>query len=300
MKSLADYLKGLDIDDGLKKTVFALGEAVKQIAEEIKHDKGEKAGSENIFGEEQVKMDVRANQIVEEKLLQTLVVGLIASEEMDEELKIGDGPYAVAHDPLDGSSLIDVNLAVGSIFGIYRTDTFYGRKGDEQLGAVLGVYGPRTAIFLTVREGLAYFVFDGEQFVLQRERMVIEKEGKMFAPGNLRAAAKRKDYLELLNFWAVNEYKLRYSGGMVPDIGQILLKGHGIFTYPGYEGQEDGKLRVLYECAPMALIIEDAGGKAVDGRGKRILELEIKDLAQRTPILIGSKLEVEIAEKHLV
>ena len=262
-------------------------------------DKGEKAGTANIFGEQQVKMDVRSNQIVEEKLVQTMVVGLIASEEMDEELKICDGPYAVAHDPLDGSSLIDVNLAVGSIFGIYRTETFYGRMGDEQVGAVLGVYGPRTALFLTVREGVAYFVFDGNQFVLEHERLVIKKEGKMFAPGNLRAAAKRKDYLELVNYWTVNEYKLRYSGGMVPDIGQILLKGYGIFTYPGYVDQPDGKLRVLYECAPMALIIEDAGGKAVDCKGRRILELEVTDLAQRTPILIGSKLEVELAEKHL-
>lgn len=120
----------------------------------------------------------------------------------------------------------------------------------------------------------------------------------MFAPGNLRACKSRKDYLKLVNYWCENEYTLRYSGGMVPDVMQILVKGKGIFTYPGYDEAPQGKLRLLFECAPMALLMEQAGGAATDGT-VRILEKGAKDLAQRTPILIGSSGEVDTALKFL-
>jgi fructose-1,6-bisphosphatase I len=296
--NLGEYLQKCQCDEGLSKVVLALADAVSEIADVIKNDKGEKAGTQNTFGEDQVAMDVKSDQIVMEKLKATGEVGVVASEEMEEEVKLEMGDYGVAHDPLDGSSLIDVNLAVGSIFGLYKTGTFYGVKGDEQLGAMLGVYGPRTAIFLTLRKGLAYFVFDGEQFVLQQDGFELAEESKMFAPGNLRACSEREDYVELLTHWVTSQYKLRYSGGMVPDVGQILIKGGGVFIYPGYGSQPDGKLRLLYECAPVALIFEEAGGAATDGHN-RILEKEVKDLAQRIPIFVGSKKEVEKAQGFL-
>lgn len=299
MKNLKQYLVEREIDSGLETTVLALAEAIREIALIIKTDKGEKAGTQNIYGEDQVAMDVKADQIVREKLELTNVVGVIASEELEDEIKIGNGEYGVAHDPLDGSSLIDVNLAVGSIFGLYKTKTFYGVKGDDQEGAVLGVYGPRTAMFLTVRQGVAYFVLDNNgEFILQQEKIEVDSVGKMFAPGNLRACVDRADYLKLLNYWAKEQYKLRYSGGMVPDVGQILLKGGGIFSYPAYSEAPDGKLRLLMECAPMALIMEQAGGSATDGK-MRILEKTVDILERRTPIFIGSASEVLICEKFL-
>jgi len=299
MKSLEEYLDDAVIDVGLKKVVLALADSVKEIARIIKTDKGEKVGTQNVYGEDQVAMDVQSDQIVHDKLKNSGVVGVIASEEQEDEIKLGDGEYGVAHDPLDGSSLIDVNLAVGSIFGIYRTGTFYGVKGDEQDAAMLGVYGPRTSIFVTVRQGVAYFVLDGDGvFILQHERVEVAKDGKMFAPGNLRACSERSDYLDLLDYWAKEQYKLRYSGGMVPDVGQILLKGKGVFSYPGYSKAVDGKLRLLMECAPMALIMEEAGGAATDGN-VRILEKTVDVLERRTPIFIGSENEVLICEKFL-
>jgi len=299
MKNLKQYLSDLEVDVGLGLTCLALAHAVKEIAEVIRRDRGEKAGTKNIYGEEQVQMDVQSNQIVLEKLEATGVVGLVASEEMEDELKMPLGSYAVAHDPLDGSSLVDVNLAVGSIFGIYQTETLYGVKGDDQVGALLGVYGPKTAIFLTVRQGVAYFVLDEQgDFILDRDHLKIAEEAKMFAPGNLRACSEREDYLALLDHWAKSKYKLRYSGGMVPDVGQILLKGGGIFSYPGYGTEPDGKLRLLMECAPMALIAEQAGGAATDGK-MRILEKKVDILERRTPIFIGSKAEVALCEKFL-
>lgn len=299
MKNLRQYLEGQGVDGKLTTLILALADGVKEIAEVIKSDKGEKVGSENVFGEAQITMDVKSNQIINDLLVATGVVGLVASEEMDDEEKIGDGEYAVAHDPLDGSSLVDVNLAVGSIFGVYKTGTFYGKNGGDQVAAMLGVYGPRTAIFFTVRKGTAYFVLNVEgEFILQKEELKISEKAKIFAPGNLRACSERDDYVELVNYWMKNQYQLRYSGGMVPDIGQIILKGEGIFAYPGYGEQPHGKLRTLYECAPMALIVEEAGGAASDGVG-RILDQEIKDLAQRTPIFIGSSEEVERCKKFL-
>ena len=121
----------------------------------------------------------------------------------------------------------------------------------------------------------------------------------MFAPGNLRATKFREDYVKLMDYWMREQYTLRYSGGMVPDINQILLKGKGVFTYPAYEETPQGKLRLLFECNPMSLLMEQAGGKSTDGEGKRVLEKELTEISQRTPILVGAKGEVEKAEEYL-
>ena len=121
----------------------------------------------------------------------------------------------------------------------------------------------------------------------------------MFAPGNLRATKFRPDYLKLVNWWMEQQYTLRYSGGMVPDINSILVKGKGIFSYPGYEPDcVDGKLRLVFECGPMAYLMEQAGGAASDGK-QRIVEKKIESLTQRTPIFIGSKEEVKRCEDEL-
>jgi fructose-1,6-bisphosphatase I len=172
-------------------------------------------------------------------------------------------------------------------------------KGDDQLAALVAVYGPRTTMLLTIGDEVVEFLLNGsEDFVLSRERLVVKEEGKMFAPGNLRACKTNEGYKELMNYWCAEQYTLRYSGGMVPDINQILIKGKGVFTYPGYEAAPEGKLRVLYECAPMALLMERAGGLATDGN-RRILEIEVGSLDQRTPVLMGSIKEVQKAEEYL-
>jgi len=296
--NISEYLDSKNVEKDLKKLIFSLCDSVKDIADLIRTDRGAKLDSENSHGDEQVEMDVLSDEIVTKHLTESGVVGLVASEEREEEFSVGDGVYAVAHDPLDGSSLIDVNLSVGSIFGIYKADTFHGVSGDDQIAAMLGVYGPRTSIFVSVADGVAYFVLDDGKFVLHRDNLSVSEEGRMFAPGNLRACSDRSEYLELLNYWAKEKYKLRYSGGMVPDIGQILLKGEGIFTYPGYGDTPDGKLRLLFECAPMAFIMEQAGGFATDCN-VRIMEKIVNSLDQKSAIFIGSKNEVETVEKFL-
>jgi len=291
MKTIFDYLKEINTTKEGLTVAESLVAAVKKISEAIKTSSTGKAGTYNIYGEEQLALDVLSDRIVQEECKKNPNIGLIASEELPEEIKIGEGRFAIAYDPLDGSSLVDVNLAVGSIFGIYETKSFVGMKGSDQVGAMIAVYGPRTTIILTALQGVKEFLLDRNgEFVLSNENINVG-EGKMFAPGNLRAASERNDYLDLMNFWCKEQYTLRYSGGMVPDINQILLKGKGIFAYPGYSEAPNGKLRLLFECAPMSLLMEQAGGASSDGK-TRILDKTIEKLDQRTPIYIGSKAEV--------
>ncbi|MEK7085556.1 MAG: class 1 fructose-bisphosphatase, partial [Patescibacteria group bacterium] len=285
MQNLEVYLNSLKIDNNLNKIILTLSRAVKEISKIIRTASAGKAGTKNVYGEEQLALDVVSNKIVIDELKKNFLVGLIASEELPTEEKFGKGEYAVCFDPLDGSSLVDVNFSVGSIFGIYKAKSFIGVKGDDQLASLIAVYGPRTTILMTVKKGVQEFMLDGDEFILTKENIKVG-EGKVFAPGNLRACSDRKDYLDLLNYWCKEQYTLRYSGGMVPDINHILVKGKGIFTYPGYSEAPNGKLRLLFECAPMSLIMEQAGGVSTDGK-IRILDKVLENLEQRTPILLG-------------
>jgi fructose-1,6-bisphosphatase I len=295
---LESYLDSAVKDVCLRQVVLAIAAASIDIAAVIETADTGKAGTFNVYGEEQLALDVLSDRIMQEKLKASKAVSSIVSEELPDELVIGDGDYAVAHDPLDGSSLVDVNLSVGTIFSIYQNDHFTGLTGDAQVAAGFVVYGPRTTMMLTLRDGVREFSLRNGRYILTHDDVRIAESGKMFAPGNLRACAFRQDYLDLMEYWLKEQYTLRYSGGMVPDINQILLKGKGIFTYPGYQEAPDGKLRLLVECNAMALLVEQAGGKATDGK-KRILEKEICDIEQRTPILIGAIREVERAESYL-
>lgn len=305
----SQYLDQKGLSEDLASVLVSLTNAVKKISKAFasaNHSETGKAGTENVYGEQQLKLDLYADKVLSAAMEENRYVGLVASEEQEVEKSVGDGEFAVCFDPLDGSSLADVNLSVGTIIGVYKRSTFIGAKGDDQVAAMMAVYGPRTTIMVTFRQGVAEFLlnfsldssldFAGE-FVLNKENFQID-EGKLFAPGNLKICSERKDYLELVNYWILNGYKLRYSGGMVPDINQIIIKGNGIFTYPGYSKEPDGKLRLLMECAPLALIVEQAGGVASDGK-MRILDKQAKVLTQQSQILIGSKGEVERCISYL-
>lgn len=283
----------------LGRVLASLGDAARVITKSIHTTGVGKAGTQNVYGEEQLALDVMADQIIQDHMKDTGLVGLLASEELPEALLLPGGPYAVAYDPLDGSSLVDVNLSVGTIFGIYEGNNFIGQIPRNMVAAGFFVYGPRTTWILSCGEGVHHLVLssDGE-WVLDQENIQVG-EGKMFAPGNLRAASDRDDYFKLVQWWIREGYTLRYSGGMVPDINQILLKRKGIFTYPGYSEAPQGKLRLLFECGPMAYVMEKAGGAASDGYGP-ILDRRIEALAQRSPIYIGSKGEVKRCEQLLV
>ncbi|MEK7146380.1 MAG: fructose-bisphosphatase class I, partial [Patescibacteria group bacterium] len=157
------------------------------------------------------------------------------------------------------------------------------------------IYGPRTLLVFSTGKGAHEFTLVNGVWELTAENLKLEGgKNKYFAPGNLRAAKEREDYLELVNSFIKEGYTLRYSGGMVPDIHHSFVKGHGIFMYPGSPAAPQGKLRLLFECAPMAFIAEQAGGAASNGKVD-ILDIRIESIHQQSPILIGTKEEVQRA-----
>jgi len=250
----------------------------------------------NTFGEEQMALDKYADEVFVSGLKNSRLVRYIATEEQEQMITI-DNPknnFGVVIDPLDGSSLIDVNLCVGSIIGIYPGHVL--EKGAKMVAALYILYGPLTSLTLTTGKGVHEFVLDytGE-FVLKEQDIKIPA-GKIYAPGALR-----KDYLPAHARWIEHleqaGYKLRFSGCFVADVHQILHKG-GVFTYPGFKGKEKGKLRLLYEANPMGRIIHEAGGAISNGTAD-ILDITPETIDQVTPIYVGGTKEIRLIEKFM-
>jgi fructose-1,6-bisphosphatase I len=265
------------------------------------------AGSDNIQGESQKKLDVYAN----EQFLAALASGGecagVASEEND-EIILFDGPsssgkYIVAMDPLDGSSNIDVNVSVGTIFSIYRRKTKNGpatvddflQFGSDQVAAGYIVYGSSTMLVYTTGNGVNGFTLDPSigEFCLSHPNMRIPKGGNIYSvnQGNfVHFPEGVKRYIKNLQIddkASKKPYTLRYIGSLVSDFHRNLIKG-GIYIYPTTLASPKGKLRLMYEANPMAMIIEQAGGKATDGF-QDILEIEPTDIHQRVPLFVGSE-----------
>jgi fructose-1,6-bisphosphatase I len=275
-----------------------ISRAVKYINYYIKTGDVGLAGTSNASGEDQLALDVLSDKVITDNLMICRLVASAASEEKEKEIPCAHAEhgerYSVAFDPLDGSSLVDTNLAVGSIISIYPDKGFIGRTGRDQVAALYALYGPRTKIVYTVGRGVHEFVLnDVGEFTLSRENIKIKDTGKYFAPGNLRGAVSESSYRTLLGKWIDEGSTLRYSGCMVADLNHLFGKGEGIFTYPAAPPKyPQGKLRLLFECNPFAFLAEQAGGSASFGEGD-ILDIKITELHQRTPIFIGSKKEVK-------
>ncbi|MFI5140415.1 MAG: class 1 fructose-bisphosphatase [Sphingobacteriales bacterium] len=276
------------------------------------------AGTTNIQGEGQKKLDVYAN----EQFISALKHGgeccIVASEENDEYIPIEsevskDAKYIVAMDPLDGSSNIDVNVAVGTIFSIYRRKSVNGKatihdvlqNGTEQVAAGYVIYGSSTMLVYTTGKGVNGFTLDPSigEFCLSHPDMKIPKEGLIYSinegyyshfPDGVKKYIK---YCQVEDAKTNRPYTSRYIGSMVADVHRNLIKG-GIFIYPVTAGAPNGKLRLVYECNPMAFIVEQAGGKATNGY-ERILDLDVKELHQRSAIFIGSENMVNKAEEMM-
>ncbi|MDH4943920.1 class 1 fructose-bisphosphatase [Sulfurimonas sp. C5] len=240
---------------------------------------------ENSSGETQLQLDIQCDMIIEEEFSKVASVHTISSEEKEhaEELHT-DGKYFISYDPLDGSSLVDVNLSVGSIFGIYEG----GFGAENMVASCYVVYGPRVEMVFAQNKVKLYLLQAGE-FEYVKEIRLTEK-GKLNAPGGTQQnwAPYHK---EMVDSFFKEGYRLRYSGGMVPDLHQILLKGGGLFSYPGTSDKPEGKLRRLFEVFPFAFVYEKAGGEAIDGKG-RLLELGYRHLHDTSPCFFGSKYEI--------
>ena len=275
-------------------------------------------GSINVQGEEVKKLDVFSNEQFIHALKERGEVCAIASEENEGMIEFNGefsktGKYIVAFDPLDGSSNIDVNVSVGSIFSIYRKTTEgdcatlddFMQPGVEQVAAGYVIYGSSTMLVYSTGNGVNGFTLDPSigAFFLSHPNMQIPKTGKIYSinEGNyVHFPQGVKDYIKYCQVEdkdTSRPYSSRYIGSAVADFHRNMLKG-GIFIYPSTSNAPKGKLRLLYECNPLAFLVEQAGGKASDGFN-RILDIKPTSLHQRTPLFIGSPDMVEQAEAFM-
>ena len=218
----------------------------------------------------------------------------------------GDGEFTICWDPLDGSSIVDNNWAVGTMIGVWPKSTgLIGATGRDQVTSLVALYGPRTTVLVALDDGTYEFSYgctpegcqlpDGtwEPWICSRHKISISPDCKIFAPANLRAAQDLPGYKKLIDHFMENRYTLRYSGGLVPDVYQQFTKEQGVFSNPTSEGSP-AKLRLAFEAAPFGLLVEKAGGKTSDGvTGGSILDVQINSVDQRTALCIGSSTEVD-------
>jgi fructose-1,6-bisphosphatase I len=295
---LRRHLREHYINDNLTHLICEIAEASKYIIHSISTGDLGVAGTSNLYGEQQLALDVLADRIMRKRLDHSRVVANMMSEEMDEIIPVSpdcDGKYSVAFDPLDGSSLVDVNLAVGTIVSIFEGCDLL-QPGRKQVAAMYILYGPRTTLVYSVGKGVHEFGMNMlSEYTLINENITLKPQGNLYSPGGQRNLYTPgvEAFVSQLEDRGV---KLRYSGGFVPDINQILLKGQGIFFYPYLKDLPKGKLRVLFEVSPMAFLIEQAGGAASDG-WRPVLDLQPHEIHERTPVFIGCKEDVALAEE---
>lgn len=273
----------------------------------------------NVSGDVVKKLDEFADDTIYKMMDHTGHLCVMASEENEDLLHIPDeypsGKYVLLYDPLDGSSNIDANITIGSIFSIYKRVSPGGKgtledclqPGYKQEAAGYVIYGSSTVFVYTTGHGHGVhgFTLDPSvgEFLLSSENIRIPKRGKIYSmnEGNYcnwaREVQHYVDYLKEPDKDTGRPYSLRYIGTMVGDSHRTLLYG-GIFAYPGDKKNPEGKLRLCYECNPMALIIEEAGGRAINGR-QRILDVQPTALHQHTPVFLGSEEDVKVCEEFL-
>jgi len=265
--------------------------------------------SENTHGERQQKLDVIANNIIKSCLGSRANIGVLVSEEDEEPtvLRTRDegGRYAVFFDPLDGSSNIDVSVGVGTIFGVIRLPED-GRNGvDAILSPEAGLvaagyvlYGSSTIFMLTTGHGVDMFVLDHSigSYVLAKRGVTMPTARSIYSINEAYSNRFPEGVRSYLNWAHEHNYSSRYIGSMVADVHRTLLKG-GIFIYPETTDRPEGKLRLLYEAMPMAMLVEQAGGRAITGSGTRILDLQPTALHERTSVILGSTAEVDLFER---
>src|SRR6185295_5931132 len=279
------------------------------------------AATKNVHGEAQKTLDVLSNEILLEANEWGGNLAALASEEMEDPRPIPThyprGEYLLLFDPLDGSSNIDVNISVGTIFSVLRCpkvesgaycepdEKAFLQPGNRQVAAGFAVYGPTTVLVLTVGEGVHGFTLDRETytFVLTHPEIRIPQETQEFAINTSNARrweAPVKRYIDECLAGADGprgkDFNMRWVASMVADVFRVLSRG-GIFMYPRDTKNRDGRLRLMYEANPMAFIVEQAGGAATDG-AKRILDLQPKALHQRVAVILGSKNEVDLVTSY--
>ena len=268
-------------------------------------------GKTNVQGEETKQLDEEADKILVEVLGTSGHFGLLVSEEQDQVIQtpLGSetGKYVVAFDPMDGSSNISLNIPIGTIFTVFRKKELNRaaslddllQPGNSIVAAGYAVYGSKTTFVYSTGDGVHAFALDTSigEFMLTDENITCPSKGKIYATneGNcLKWPSHMREFVDLLKKQDKEKktpYSARYVGSLVSDVDRILHKG-GIYLYPADAGQKEGKLRLLYECMPLAYLLAQAGGRAVDGE-RDILDIIPSSIHQRSPLVIGSREDVD-------
>ena len=294
----------------------ALSLAAKAIAYKVRLARVEDVlgdhGHANVHGEAQQKLDVIANEILMTCLGNRPAIAVVASEEDDQPTLLRSaadgGKYCVVFDPLDGSSNLDVSVGVGTIFSILRNDPAIPgaveslcQPGSQQVAAGYVLYGSSTVFVLTTGRGVDMFVLDPSigSFVLVKSQLQMPAAGKIYSVNEANRETFPTGFGHYLDWAHKNGYSSRYIGSMVADVHRTLLKG-GVFLYPPTKKNPEGKLRLMYEANPIAMIMEQAGGKATTGSATgRILDIHPTGIHQRTSVVLGSRDEVDHVTRHL-
>jgi fructose-1,6-bisphosphatase I len=294
----------------------ALSISAKIIADKVRRARLENVlgsvGTENVQGETQQKLDVLANEVLMGALGSREGVAIVASEENEQPIMLreddgrGVSRYCVLFDPLDGSSNLDVCGGVGTIFSILALDRSQARAaqsllqpGRRQIAAGYVLYGSSTVFVLTLGNGVDMFVLDPSvgAFMRVERGLRIPAGNQTYSVNEGNRLSFPEGYRHYLDWAQNNGYSSRYAGAMVADVHRILLKG-GVFLYPPTRKAPEGKLRLMYEANPMAMLIEQAGGKALAGRGQPILEVQPAAIHQRTPVVLGAADQVDRVFAH--
>mmetsp|Transcript_37055 Transcript_37055/g.68014 ORF Transcript_37055/g.68014 Transcript_37055/m.68014 type:complete len:374 (-) Transcript_37055:85-1206(-) len=305
----------------LISAIVALGEATTHIAAILQNYVDHTyVGTQNSSGDDQLHLDIDCDNACFQAIREVGVFATAASEETPEEIDVSppstkkdaeDGPmYSIGFDPLDGSSIIDANFSVGSIFGIWPGKGLLGRTGREQVASVVSLYGPRTTLIIALPsksrgDGQGDSTFevtllkDRSHWEVSRAEVVLKPAKKVFAPGNLRATNDNPKYDALVKHWIQERYTLRYTGGMVPDVYHMFAKSGGVFSNVS-SVKARAKLRLLYEVAAMGLLVECAGGVTThEFEDKSVLDIVVDDLDKRLGVCFGSKDEVETYKQFM-
>lgn len=289
----------------LQKDLESIFTSIKQASLDIyavlQGSLGEYTKNTNTTGDTQLQADVQADIILQEAFKNIACVKQICSEEQESAILFHEsGLYSIAYDPLDGSSLMGANLSVGSIFGIYAGDFL----PQNLVASAYVVYGMVVGIGFAslLKEGVDYFTYNGKEFGLQK-CLKLSNKGKLNATGGTQKNWSKIHKAKMESLFDAG-YRLRYSGGMVPDLHHILVKGGGLFSYPATSDAPNGKLRMLFEVFPFAFIFERVGGKAVfinEIESKTtitpLLELKPKHLHDTTPCYFGSIWEIDFVSR---
>lgn len=296
---LHTFLQQKDIPKELQNVIFEIANVGKAIRREIQKHNTINTATLNASGDMQMQLDKCSNEVAYTTLKKTYQIRDYASEE-EEDIKTinSNAAYSIAIDPLDGSSLIDVNLAIGTVVGIHLGSITTEKRGI--IAAMYILYGPLTTLVISPEKGKGTheFMLDEDLcWVLARENITCKEKGKIYSPGGERRSwnEKQKQYITQLE---QEGYKLRFSGCLVADANHVLLKQGGVFCYPTTADAPSGKLRVLYELEPLTFMFEEAGGRGSDGK-QSFINKPIINIHQKSAAYLGSRYEVELAEQMM-